>query len=150
MFFKSIRLVKKSGYPVLIKIWEESVRATHHFLTEDDIVHYRHKILTEYFDMVKLFGYFINNKIVGFIGINGDMLQMLFVHPEAMGKGVGKSLVNFAIKKKGINNVDVNEQNEQAVGFYKYLGFEVENRFEVDDAGKPYPILSMRLNKTLI
>ncbi|RZK54102.1 MAG: GNAT family N-acetyltransferase [Pedobacter sp.] len=150
MFSKPIRSVSKSSYSILINIWEESVRATHHFLTEDDIVHYRHKILSEYFDMVDLFGYFINKEIVGFVGINGDMLQMLFLHPDAIGKGVGKALVNFAINKKRINNVDVNEQNEQAVGFYKHLGFEVENRFAVDDAGKPYPILSMRLNKTLI
>ncbi|RZL38424.1 MAG: GNAT family N-acetyltransferase [Pedobacter sp.] len=145
-----INPVNKSSYPTLIQVWEASVRATHHFLTEKDILDYRHKILTEYFDMVDLYAYKMDGEIVGFIGLNGNALQMLFVHPDAMGKGVGKQLLKFAVNKKKISNVDVNEQNEKAVGFYKYFGFEVVNRFAMDNAGKPYPILEMWLNKTLI
>jgi putative acetyltransferase len=41
--------------------------------------------------------------------------------------------------------VDVNEQNEQAVGFYRHLGFEVEGRSSVDGLGLPFPLLHMRL-----
>ena len=37
----------------------------------------------------------------------------------------------------------VNEQNEQAVGFYKKVGFKVTGRSEVDDLGKPYPLLNL-------
>lgn len=38
---------------------------------------------------------------------------------------------------------NVNEQNEQAVGFYKKVGFKVTERSEVDDLGKPYPLLNL-------
>ncbi len=38
---------------------------------------------------------------------------------------------------------NVNEQNEQAVGFYKKVGFKVTGRSEVDDLGKPYPLLNL-------
>lgn len=38
---------------------------------------------------------------------------------------------------------NVNEQNEQAVGFYKKMGFNVTERTEVDDLGRPYPLLSL-------
>jgi hypothetical protein len=41
--------------------------------------------------------------------------------------------------------VDVNEQNEQALGFYLRMGFEVEGRSELDSTGKPFPLLHMRL-----
>jgi len=41
-------------------------------------------------------------------------------------------------------SVDVNEQNQQAVGFYRRLGFEVEGRSEVDSMGKPFPLLHLR------
>lgn len=150
MFNRPIKSVNKSNYSTLVQVWEASVRATHHFLTEEDITHYRYKILTEYFDRVKLFAYQIDKEIVGFIGVNGNALQMLFVHPTVFGKGVGKQLLKFAVSKKKIKNVDVNEQNEKAVGFYKHFGFEVINRYDTDDAGKPYPILEMCLNKTLI
>jgi putative acetyltransferase len=39
--------------------------------------------------------------------------------------------------------VNVNEQNAQAVGFYSRSGFVVVGRSELDDAGRPYPLLHM-------
>ncbi|RYZ54653.1 MAG: GNAT family N-acetyltransferase, partial [Chitinophagaceae bacterium] len=39
--------------------------------------------------------------------------------------------------------VDVNEQNEMAVGFYRHFGFRVTGRSETDSLGKPYPLLTM-------
>ena len=44
--------------------------------------------------------------------------------------------------------MDVNEQNEQAVGFYEHYGFEVFDRSETDGMGDPFPILHMRLRPT--
>ena len=41
--------------------------------------------------------------------------------------------------------LDVNEQNPQAVGFYEHEGFVVAGRSPVDDAGRPFPLLHMRL-----
>ena len=41
--------------------------------------------------------------------------------------------------------LDVNEQNEQALGFYLHMGLEVVGRSERDDFGKPYPLLHMRV-----
>jgi Acetyltransferases len=52
-------------------------------------------------------------------------------------------LVNFALENLNVCKVDVNEQNEQAIGFYKYLGFEIIGRSELDGVGKNYPILHM-------
>jgi len=132
-------------YPVLIEVWERSVRETHHFLAEADIQYYKPLILEQYFDQVQLFYVRVDQQVLGFIGIAGQMVQMLFVDPIARGRGVGKSLMLFAIDHYSVNNVDVNEQNQQAVGFYQHLGFEVKERFEYDAAGKPFPILSMML-----
>ncbi|KPY35149.1 putative acetyltransferase [Pseudomonas syringae pv. papulans] len=44
-----------------------------------------------------------------------------------------------------IRELDVNEQNTQALGFYRRHGFEVVSRSEVDGLGQPYPMLRMRL-----
>lgn len=132
-------------YLELITLWEASVRATHDFLTEDDIQHYKPLILKQYFDQLNLFCIKEQHHIAGFIGIDGSLIQMLFIHPNYRGSGFGKALLNYAIKNYSITSVDVNEQNEQAVGFYEHLNFNVTNRFEHDAAGKPYPILSMVL-----
>ena len=134
-------------YPELIKVWEKSVRATHYFLEEADIQHYQSLILRTYFDKVQLFYIKNEDKILGFIGISGQMIQMLFVDCLAFGKGVGTALLNFAVEHYQANSVDVNEQNTQAVGFYEHFGFIKKVRYSHDAAGKPYPIVSMILKK---
>jgi putative acetyltransferase len=40
--------------------------------------------------------------------------------------------------------VDVNEQNEAALRFYKALGFSVMGRSPTDASGRPFPTLHMK------
>ncbi|GLB48742.1 GNAT family N-acetyltransferase [Neptunitalea lumnitzerae] len=143
-----IDAIAKSEYKEVVEVWEASVRATHSFLKEVDIAYFKPLILNTYLDAVDLKCVRNNNgKIVGFIGVANQNLEMLFIHPNDRGKGIGKTLLAYSIKNLNVTKVDVNEQNEQAVGFYKHCGFEVINRSELDATGKPYPILHMELKK---
>ena len=135
-----------NDYETLLNIWENSVRATHDFLVEEDIQFYKPLIFNEYFHKVNLFCHKDKSlKITGFMGIVDDKLEMLFIDSSERGKGIGKRLLIYAIDQQKVKKVDVNEQNEQAVGFYRHMGFRVVNRSEFDGAGKHYPILSMKL-----
>ncbi len=142
-----IESVTPADFPEIVDVWEASVRATHDFLSESDIQYLKPLILNEYLKAVELFCIREEGKILGFLGLSPDKIEMLFVRPDARGKGVGKNLARFAIYEKGIRKVDVNEQNPQAVGFYKHIGFEVVSRSPLDPQGKPFPILSMELKK---
>lgn len=138
--------VKKSDYTEIVDVWEASVRATHHFLKEEDIQYFKPLILNTYLDAVQL--KCIKNEqkqIVGFLGVADQNLEMLFIHPDYRGQKIGKKLLNHSIEKMGVTKVDVNEQNDQAVGFYKKFGFETTARSEFDSTGKNYPILHMQL-----
>lgn len=131
----------------ITSVWEASVRATHHFLDEEAIQYYRPLVLHEYLKSVTLFcSRDDHDRIVGFLGISGRKLEMLFIKPDNRGKGIGELLLNYAIDIMGIDSVDVNEQNEQAIGFYKRYGFKITRRSEVDGLGKPYPVLHMKLD----
>ncbi|WP_429140089.1 acetyltransferase [Aeromonas allosaccharophila] len=133
-------------YQTLIELWEASVRATHHFLPEAEILALRPLILEHYFDAVTLHcARTEEGLIAGFSGVHEGKLEMLFVAPEARGGGVGRLLVVHAIAQGGATLVDVNEQNEQAVGFYLKMGFTVTGRSPLDGQGKPYPLLHMVL-----
>ncbi|MEL6254866.1 MAG: GNAT family N-acetyltransferase [Bacteroidota bacterium] len=142
----SIDAIEKKEYPFVVDLWEASVRATHHFLKEEDILYFKPLILNTYLDAVKLScirdG---DGNILGFQGVAEENLEMLFIHPDQRRKGIGKALLEHAVKKLGITKVDVNEQNEQALGFYQHHGFEVISRSELDSSGKAYPILHMEL-----
>ena len=136
---------KKKDYPFLIEIWEKSVRATHDFLPEEEITELKPKVLDTYFDATLL--RCSRNKeghVVGFIGLLNDKIEMLFVSPEVQGQGIGTALCKDAIEHYGIAKVGVNEQNHRAKVFYEKLGFKTISRSELDEQGKPYPILHMK------
>ena len=75
---------------------------------------------------------------------------MLFIVPECLGEGIGGALLNHAIKDMGAVRVDVNEQNPKALGFYQHAGFMIVGRSEVDGMGKPFPLLHMTLESSLV
>jgi putative acetyltransferase len=138
----------KQNYSELIQIWESSVRATHHFLTENDIRTLRPLILEEYFKAVKLVcAKNSNDEIIGFCGISGNKLEMLFISPDYMRQGVGSSLCRHAIQVFGVTMVDVNEQNEKAIKFYKTIGFRIIGKSQFDGQGMPFPLLHMTLSQ---
>lgn len=78
--------------------------------------------------------------------MDGDSIEMLFVAAEARGRGIGSALMRQALAL-GASRVDVNEQNPQALGFYRRFGFEVKSREAVDSLGLPYPILHCTLSE---
>ncbi|WP_223860348.1 GNAT family N-acetyltransferase [Spirosoma validum] len=86
-----------------------------------------------------------DGKIAGFMGVADDKIEMLFIHPDVRGKGIGKILVNYTLDQLGVKKVDVNEANEQAVGFYQHAGFLTVSRSALDSTGQPLPVLHMAL-----
>lgn len=133
----------KKDYPILIDIWESAVKATHHFLSDEDFEFYKAHIPI-YFQHVSLYKYIDNKGIIkGFLGIEDDSIEMLFVDNSSRGTGIGKILLDYAVNKLNARRVDVNEHNTQALNFYFHFGFEEIDRSEYDGEGKEYPILHL-------
>jgi putative acetyltransferase len=142
----NIESVTPENYAEMLCVWEDSVRATHNFITEEDIEFFKPIIIKQAFPAVTLKCIKnANGSILGFIGTCEGKIEMLFVLNSERGKGIGKSLLQYAIKNSRITKVDVNEQNPDAVDFYKHMGFLVTSRSPLDDMGKPFPILHMSL-----
>lgn len=130
----------------LLNVWEKSVRETHLFLSHAEV-----NQIKEYVPQA-LGGveYLIiaegeSGGVVGFMGIENNRLEMLFLSPLERRKGIGKQLLQYGIQNYGIQELTVNEQNPQAVGFYNHLGFETYKRTDCDEEGNPYPLLYMKL-----
>ncbi|UPR32196.1 GNAT family N-acetyltransferase [Vibrio crassostreae] len=142
----TIESVLPEDYAEMLNVWENSVRATHDFITEEDIEFFKPIIMEHAFPAVSVKCVKNENgSIVGFVGVHEAKIEMLFVLNEVRGQGVGSVLLQHAIKQLAATKVDVNEQNPQAVGFYQHMGFKVESRSPLDDMGKPFPILHMTL-----
>ena len=135
--------------PALLEVWEASVRETHRFLTEADIARIRgyvpqalrgvpHLLIAERRPEVP----------VAFLGVDGERLEMLFLAPDERGRGLGRRMLEYAVRHYGVRELTVNAQNPQAIGFYEHMGFSVWKRTELDEAGDPFPLLYMRRNRS--
>jgi len=145
-----IHTPKISDYEELTRVWEASVRATHQFLPDSYIELLRNLVLTRYLDAVMLIcTKDAQQRITGFAGVAAGKIEMLFIDPSHRGQGLGKQLLRYSIERLNADELDVNEQNPQALGFYEKQGFEVIGRSEVDGMGQPYPLLHMRLRQSL-
>ncbi|MEK5277407.1 MULTISPECIES: GNAT family N-acetyltransferase [Paenibacillus] len=130
----------------LLNIWESSVRHTHLFLSEQDIDALRPLVTQALEGISDLFAFTDDQEqVIGFLGVQNNKIEMLFVEPAAMGKGVGKALLAYVMQELDVHLVDVNEQNPQALGFYEHMGFQVFERSALDEQGNPFPILHMSL-----
>ena len=128
----------------LLKIWEASVRASHHFLTEADIVRLTPQAEGALRYIETLWIVQDNERPVGFMGVQERKIEMLFLHPDYFRRGLGKMLVEGAFRDLDVEYVDVNEQNPDAKKFYERMGFKTFKRNECDSEGNPFPILEMK------
>lgn len=129
----------------LLEVWENSVRATHLFLSDSEIQSikkYVPQALNEVLHL--LIAEDESGRAVALMGVEAGSLEMLFIAPEERGKGLGKRLIQYGIKNYSVEKLTVNEQNPQAKGFYEHMGFQVYKRTDLDEQGNPYPLLYMR------
>ena len=130
----------------IVQLWEENVKVTHTFLTEEEIQNIKQYVPQAVEHVQHLcIALSEKGKLLGFIGVADQRLEMLFIQVNARGQGIGKQLLRYAIKNFDVNELTVNEQNPQAIGFYEHLGFVAYKRTELDEEGQPYPLLYMKL-----
>lgn len=139
----SIRRSRHDEGEKLVAIWRRSVDATHDFLSKE----YRVELETLVSSFLPEAPLWVavteKDEPIAFMLLTGEHMDALFVDPMVRGCGVGKLLIEHALTLAPKLTTNVNEQNEQAVGFYQKMGFKVTGRSETDDLGKPYPLLNL-------
>lgn len=126
-----------------IEIWRAAVDATHQFLTPEDRVDID-AFVVDAFPKAELWMVDDGNRPVGFLIMDGRMIDALFVHPDVHGKGFGSALLAHALALAPDAVVDASEQATNALPFYEARGFVRTGRSETDPEGRPYPIVHLR------
>ena len=88
-------------------------------------------------------GVYDDEFVKGLIHVEGKRIAELFVEPFFQGKGIGKALIDFAIKEFDADNLWVLEKNESAIDFYKKHGFSLTEEKNPEEGTSEY-IVRMR------
>ena len=140
----TVRRGTKADAPRALEIWRDAVDATHQFLSSEhraDI----DAIVVEWLPTADL--WLIDDETgrpVGFLAMDGNLIDALFVDPVVHGRGYGTALLNQALKLAPDAIVDASEQATNALPFYEARGFVRTGRSETDPGGRPYPLIHLK------
>jgi len=141
---RTIRPSTKNDVDRVLEIWRDAVDATHGFLPQEDRVAIEAEVVSFLPDAPLWVAVDEQNKPLGWMLLDEDRMEALFIDPVSRGEGVGRALVQHALSLRSPIFTDVNEQNLQAVGFYEHLGFVPIGRSERDGHGRAYPLIHLR------
>ena len=76
------------------------------------------------------------NQIDGFIGLNNDYIEGIFIKDAAQSKGIGKQLLDQVKKIKSTLKLNVYQKNERAIQFYLREEFSIQSECVDDNTGE--------------
>lgn len=144
----NIRMSRPDEGDQVVAIWKSSVDATHDFLTADDRKEIEKEVVGFFSETPVWVAVNADDQPLGFMFLHDGHMEALFIDAAARGLGVGKALLLHALSIYPNLTIDVNEQNQQAVGFYQHMGFQVTGRSPLDGQGRAYPLLHLGIAST--
>ena len=139
-----IRRGTPADVPRALAIWRDAVDATHGFLTPADRAEID-AMVVGWMPTVEL--WLIDDasgRPVGFLVMDGNLIDALFVDPAVHRSGYGTILLDHALTLAPQAVVDASEQATNALPFYESRGFVRTGRSETDPQGRPYPLVHLK------
>lgn len=120
-----IRELRKADISKVADIWLDTNRKAHDFIPA--------QYWNRNFEMVKesllkaeVYVYENDKGIQGFIGLNGEYIEGIFVDDRMQSHGIGKSLLSYVKDKRNKLHLNVYQRNTRAIAFYLREGFEIQ------------------------
>ena len=139
-----VRRGTPADVPRALEIWRSAVDATHRFLTPDDRAEIDRMVAEDFLPNTEI--WLVDGEdgvAAGFLVMDGDTIDALFVDPHLHGRGYGTALLDHALKLAPEATVDASEQATNALPFYLSRGFRIVGRSPTDPQGRPYPLLHL-------
>ena len=126
-------------------IWLDASLVAHSFIGERRLMEQRALIEDQYLPSAETWVASVSDQPSGFISLLDTFIGGIFVSPNRQGLGIGRQLIAHGLSLKGELSLEVYTENQQAVDFYKALGFEELSRRPMDADGYPFENAHLRL-----
>ncbi len=121
-----IRELRKADINKIADIWLDTNIKAHYFIPA--------QYWKSNFESVKaalpqaeVYVYEHDKETQGFIGLNDEYVEGIFVSDKMQSQGIGKILLNHAKEKRNKLLLNVYQKNTRAVSFYQREGFEIQH-----------------------
>ena len=113
-----IRKLRKADVNRVAKIWLDTNIKAHYFIS---VQYWKNnfELVKELLLQTTVYVYEDNQGIWGFIGLNDEYVEGIFVSDEMQSHGIGKALLNYAKDKRSKLLLNVYQKNTRAISFYQ-------------------------------
>ena len=120
-----IRVLEEKDVDTVAKIWLETNIKAHDFIASNYWKEH-YEIIKDMFLQAEIYVYEIEKEIMGFIGLDKEYIEGIFVLDQYQKRGIGKALLNHVKAKKEYLSLNVYQKNLNAILFYQREGFCVQ------------------------
>lgn len=126
-----IRKLQKVDINRVADIWLKTNLKAHFFIPEQYWIS-NYEFVKEMLPQAEVYVYEDDKMIQGFIGINDEYIEGIFVSDEMQSRGIGKILLDYIKDKKDKLQLKVYQKNVRAMSFYQREGFTIQSE-EMDE-----------------
>lgn len=139
-------IVPCQDYARMTEIWLVASAEAHGFISRSFWEANAGAMSTQYLPAAENYAYLEDGIIAGFICLNDNHIEALFVDPQRQGRGIGKALLDKAKTLRSRLTLAVYSENLLAVEFYARNGFTLAE--ERTDSATGHPEKVMRWQAT--
>lgn len=144
-----IRVLEEKDVDTVAKIWLETNIKTHDFIASNYWKEH-YEIIKDMFLQAEVYVYEIEKEIMGFIGLDKEHIEGIFVLDQYQKRGIGKALLNHVKAKKEHLSLNVYQKNLNAILFYLREDFCIQYEDVDENTGeKEYRMVWNRLGSNL-
>ena len=144
-----IRVLEEKDVDTVAKIWLETNIKTHDFIASNYWKEH-YEIIKDMFLQAEVYVYEIEKVIMGFIGLDKEHIEGIFVLDQYQKRGIGKALLNHVKAKNEHLSLNVYQKNLNAILFYQREGFCIQYEDVDKNTGeKEYRMVWNRLGSNL-
>ncbi len=117
-----IRKFEDNDIDDLMQIWKSANIKAHNFIS-NEYWENNYEYVKNILPNVEIYVFIVKEEIVGFVGVNNNYIEGIFVDTNNQSNGIGTSLLNKVKESRSNLTLSVYKKNTKAINFYKENDF---------------------------
>ena len=140
-----IRKLQKADINRVADIWLKTNLEAHDFIPGQYWTS-NYEAVKKMLPQAEVYVYEENKIIQGFVGVQEEYIEGIFVSDEMQSRGIGKMLLDYIKDKKDRLQLKVYQKNVRAMSFYQREGFTIQSESMDEFTGEKEYVMNWELS----